>query len=232
MIYRIYFPLFFLIIFSNKFYSQVYIRWELDKKKESADITIYNDSKENIIIPIDTLSLQAYFVDSNKISEENWNGSYPFLALTLNVYDSDTQNRIETYSSTPYFDLSQFEKLKNKTDSIQNVHNSLLRKWQRANNIQKDYIAQINYHLFKSLLFIKPKDKIEFSVNFNLLNVTNQENSIHDSYLLEKGKNYNSSLTLNIDTSVYNYLTKTQKQKLKKYRLFTGVLEINKITLQ
>jgi hypothetical protein len=232
MIYKICLPLFFLFIFSNKLYSQVSIKWELDSKKGNANIIISNDSDENIAIPLDTLSLQAYFSDSNKIVEENWNERYPFFALTLNVYNSNTQDRIETNSSTPYFDVSKFEKLKPKMDSIQNESNSFIKRWQRDNNIQKDYIGQINYYLLKSLFLMKPKDKIKFSVIFNLLNITNQENSIHDSYLLEKGENYTSSLTLNIDKSVYNYFTKEQRQKLKKYKLFTGKIESKRIALQ
>lgn len=203
----------------------------LDSKKEKADIIIYNSSNENIAVALDTLSLQGYFNDNNIISKENWNKNYPFLALTLNIYDDD-KNKLITNTTNPYYDLSEFQKMKGKRDSLENEYNSMIKKWKIKNKIKKDHDAQINYYLLKNLFLIKPKDSIKFSVIFNLRNITNTENNLLDSYILEADNNYNSLLTLNIDKSIENYLTKEQKQKLKNYIFFTGRIESNKIQLR
>lgn len=227
---KIYFTLLLLII-TNNLYSQLNISWKLDSKKENADIIIYNNSNENIAVALDTLSLQGYFNDNNIISKENWNKNYPFLALTLNIYD-ENKNKLITNTSNPYYDLSEFQKMKGKRDSLENEYNSMIKKWKIKNKIKKDHVAQINYYLLKNLLLIKPKDSIKFSVIFNLRNITNTENNLLDSYILEADNKYNSLLTLNVDKSIENYLTKEQKQKLKNYIFFTGRIESNKIQLQ
>lgn len=220
-----------MLFITTKFYTQIRITWELDSKKENAEVTVYNDSDKNIAIPLDTLSLQGYYSDSDRITEKNWNKDYPFFALTLNIYEN-SKKRIKTNSGAPYFDMSKFEEIKNKKDSIQNEYNFVIKQWQAKNKIQKDFTAQINYYLLKKILLIKSKDKIKFSVIYNLRNITNTENGLHDSYQLEFGKNYFASLTLNINSLIYKYLTKDQKQELKKYELFEGKIESNKIELK
>lgn len=221
--------LFFVLILSGEYYSQVSIMWELDSKKENAVIVIYNNSNQKVAIPIDTSSLQAYFSDANIIKETNWTKGYPFLAPILNIYDYDTQNRIETNSSSPYFDISEFEKLKMEKDSIQKEYNSTIEKWKSKYKIQKDYMVQMNNYLFNNLIYLKRKEKIKFSVVFNLRNITNREDGLHDSYIIEKNKKYSAFLSLQIDKSMYSILTSLQQKKLKKYKFFTGKLESNKI---
>jgi hypothetical protein len=227
---KIYFTLLLLIV-TNNFYSQLNISWKLDSKKENADIVIYNNSNENIAVALDTLSLQGYFNDNHIISKENWTKNYPFLALTLNIYDGN-KNKLITNTSNPHYDLSEFQKVKDKRDSLEKEYNSIIKKWKVKNKIKKDRIAQINYYLVKNLLLIKPKDSIKFSVIFNLRNITNTENNLLDSYILENDNKYSSFLTINVDKSIEKYLTKEQKQKLKNYVFFTGRIESNKIELQ
>jgi hypothetical protein len=84
----------------------------------------------------------------------------------------------------------------------------------------------------QNLVCLKPKEKKNFTIPLNLRNITNKDNAIHDSYLLEKNKNYTLFLSLQVKGNIYNYLTKAQKQKLKKYELFTGSLESNTIELK
>lgn len=227
---KIYFTLLLLIV-TNSLYSQLNISWKLDSKKENADIVIYNNSSENIAVAVDTLSLQGYFNDSHIISKENWNKNYPFLALTLTIYD-DNKNKLITNTSNPYYDLSEFQNMKSKRDSLEKEYNSIIKKWKIRNKIKNDHVAQINYYLVNNLLLIKPKSSIKFSVIFNLRNITNTKNNLLDSYILEADNKYNSFLTLNVDKSIEKYLTKEQKQKLKNYVFFTGRIESNKIELQ
>lgn len=224
----------FLIIFisSNNFSSQVKVEWQLDTEMKNAYITLYNNSTENIIIPIDKSSLQVYSNDNCYLSQDNWDKSYPSLGLVLNIYESDSQNRAEIDSGFPYLDLENFDELKKKKDSIETIYSQKVDRWKQKNKIQKDNFAQINYYLVNNLIALKPKEKIKISLPFTLRNVTNQKYDQHDSYILMKNKQYYAYLSICIDENNYRYFTSKQKRKLKKYKLFTGKLESNKITLQ
>lgn len=220
-----------LFVITNKFYSQLNISWKLDQKKENAEVTISNTSKKNLAIAIDTLSLQAYFNDNNIMYKKNWNNNYPFLALTVNIHD-DNNNKLITNTNTPYYDISEFDEIKRKKDSVEKKYDNIIKKWKLENKIQDLYFAQVNYYILKNLLLIKAKSKINFSVRFDLRNITNSESGLHDSYLLEPYKKYTSYLTLIIDKSLQNYLTKDQKQKLNGYKFFTGSIVSNNIDLK
>lgn len=219
-------------IISNSLFCQIAIKWEVDLKTQKAEVRIYNYSKEKIAFPLDTKSFQAYFTDNYIVSESNWDRNYPFYSFTINAYDIVSKNRIETYSGTPYLDLSDFEKQRTSIESLNRNYNSKISEWKNKNGLEKDFDAQINYYLIQNLIFLKPKDEKSFSIPFDLKNITNKNNAIHDSYLLEKNKSYVLFLSLQVRNDIYNYLTPSQKQKFKKYKLFAGSLESNKIELK
>jgi hypothetical protein len=221
----------FFIVISNNLFSQITVKWQLDFKAQQAKVQIYNDSNEKIAFPLDTKSFQAYFNDNYTISQSDWNRNYPFYSLTINAYDN-AQNRIETNSSTPYLDLSDFEKQRLNIESINKDYNYKINSWKEKNGLKSDFEAQLNYYLMQNLIFLQPKEKKLFSIPFNLRDIANKNNVIHDSYLLEKDKSYTLFLSLQVRNEIYNYLTPSQKHKLKKYKLFEGSLESNKIQLK
>lgn len=219
-------------IISNNLFCQITVKWKLDLDTHKAKVEIYNDSMEKIAFPLDTKFFQAYFSDNYNVSESNWDRNYPFYSFTINVFDIATQNRLETNSGTPYLDLSDFEKQRANIESINRNYNSKISAWKNKNGLEKDFNAQLNYYLIQNLIFLRPKERKSFSIPFDLKNITNKNNAIHDSYLLEKDKSYVLFLSLQIRNEIYNYLTLPQKQKLKKYKLFAGSLESNKIELK
>ncbi|WBV60641.1 hypothetical protein PFY12_00650 [Chryseobacterium camelliae] len=220
-----------LLLFSCNLISQIKIEWSLNKDMKNADIIIFNEGNESIAFPINNASLQAYFSDSQKITKGNWSKDHPFFALTLNIYDNKTWDRVETELSLPYWGDMSYEK---KVTSISNQkeYDVKIKNWQNRNKIKQKFIAEINYYIMSKLIFMKPKEIIRFSVVFNLRNITNQENEIEYFYLLEKEKKYTAQLTFDVDKAVYGFLTQDQKKALKKYRLFTGKVESNKIELE
>lgn len=224
--------LFFLIIISNNFSSQIIVKWEISVKDQQAKVQIYNNSDKKTLFPLDTKSFQAHFSDNYIISQSNWNKDYPFFSFTVNAFNKLTQKRLETNSDIPYLDLSDFEKQKLNIESINKDYNSKINVWKEKNGLKSDLDAQINYYLIKNLVYLKPKEKKNFTIPLNLRNITNKDNAIHDSYLLEKNKNYTIFLSLQVKDDIYNYLTNAQKQKLKEYKLFTGSLESNKIEIK
>lgn len=227
---KIQFFIFFAI--SNNIFSQITVKWQLDLQDQQAKIEIYNQSNKKIALPLDTTSFQAYYKDNYVISRSEWNKDYPFYSFTINACDASTNKRIETHSSAPYIDLSDFEKQRSNIESANEDYNSKISFWKKNNNLTSDLSAEINYYLLHNLMFLQPKETKIFHVPYNLKNITNKDNTVHDSYLLEEDKNYNLFLSLQVKNDIYNYLTPHQKQKLKKYKLFTGSLESNKIEIK
>ncbi|MFP3541627.1 hypothetical protein, partial [Pseudomonas sp. SIMBA_044] len=77
---------------------------------------------------------------------------------------------------SPNFDASKFDNLKRKTDSIKKEINLKINSWKIKNNINDLSKAKINYYVMNNLLLLKTKEKIEFSIPFNLWNIINEYN--------------------------------------------------------
>ncbi|WBV60640.1 hypothetical protein PFY12_00645 [Chryseobacterium camelliae] len=212
MNYKIYL-LYSFLLFSFNLSGQIKIEWSLNVIKQKADIIIRNESNKNVVIPIDTTSLQAYFSDDQIIKESNWSENYPFFALALQIYNYENQERVLTNSSAPYLDVDE---LNLKKDSISKKYKDKINSWKIKNRIKKENIAQINYYLVNNLRFLEPKDELKFEVAYNLRNITNQEIGVHDSYILEKGKKYFGFISFRTDRTIYDFLTDDQKKSIKE----------------
>ena len=215
----------------GQFKAQIKINWQLDSQKKIANITLYNESNENIIIPIDTTSLQPYYSDNYNIIQHEWIDQYPFFGLTINIYDNFEQKNVETYLHSE-IDLSEFEKIKIKNDSIKKEFNIKIEKWGKKNNVPKSDV-KINYYIMNNLLLLKPQEKIVFHVPFNLKNITNRDvGPLQGFYVLDNEKENIGYLSISIDKEAYiKYLTKSQRKKLNRYKLFTGSIKSNKINI-
>lgn len=224
--------LFFLIIVSNNLFSKINVKWKLNLKTQQATVYVHNEGNKKIAFPLDTKSFQAYFSDNYVVSQSEWNKDYPFYSFTINVYDVINNKLIETNSTTPYLDLSDFEKQKANIKLNNKNYNSKIRLWKKMHNLKNDLDAEINYYLMQNLILLEPKEEKSFSIVFNLRNITNKNNIVQDSYVLEKNRDYLVFLSLFVKNDVYNYFTPSQKEKLKKYKFFTGSLESNKIELK
>jgi hypothetical protein len=84
-----------------------------------------------------------------------------------------------------------------------------------------------------NLLLIKPQEKIIFHVPFNLKNITNRDvGPLQGFYVLDNEKENIGYLSISIDKEAYlKYLTKSQRKKLNRYKLFTGSIKSNKINI-
>jgi hypothetical protein len=217
----------FIIVGLSNLNAQVKISWKVDADRKVADIVLYNESNENIIVPLDTTSLQPYYSDSYRITENEWIDRYPFLGLTLNIYDQPDQKNIETQIHS-HINLSEFDKIKAENDSIKKEFDIKIKEWKSQNDIQK-VNANINYYIINHLVFLHAKEKILFSVPFNLDNITNRKSGpLQGFYLLDCTRNNTGYLSARIDKNIYQYITESQKKKLREYKLFVGELKSNK----
>lgn len=101
---------FIIFMLSNNYSSQITINWNFEEQGQKATVKIYNDSNEKVALPIDIRSFQGYLGDSDNISDFEWETDYPFSAFVLKIYEKNSKKKLEINSSTPYIDLSEFDK--------------------------------------------------------------------------------------------------------------------------
>ncbi|MBW8361001.1 MAG: hypothetical protein K0M56_02300 [Kaistella sp.] len=212
--------------------SQITMQWKLNSNKTTAEIAIKNTGSEVWVVPVHQQRLQAFFTDNCEWPRPDLSERYPFLAPTLNVFDVLTDERIETVSSFPYSDLTDFEKFRKRNDSLLVIKNLLLNEWMNKNHLTDKSTARHNVYFIKNLIFLKPQEEVRFEVPFSLFNITRQEDDIHDSYILQKDKNYALNLSICIDEALYHIMSKKQKRKLGRGKLFTGKIESNTLIIK
>lgn len=208
-----------------QFNAQIKIELNIDHLNKKAKVVLLNETNNNLVIPLDTLTLSPYF-DDICLEMKNYIHGSPYLGLNIKLKNEDT--------------ISDFLGGAGKIDdlSVVNIiatekkkYERKIRLWQKKNNIKSFEEAKINYYVFNNLIYLKPGEKIERTFYFDLHNITNGK-YMYYYYRVEDDKKYNASLTFNINECVYKYLTQKQKQSLNKYNLFTGEVESNKIELK
>lgn len=191
-----------------------------------ANVTIYNESKENYVLPIDVLHFRPYEADCGVFSD--YEMEFPSLSLMVNIINSDSKR--EDYA-LGYKHFDNIDSIEKNIDTKRENFQKKIKDWGKKNNIKDYNLALINYNLNNNLIYLKPHEKVSFKIKFDLHNVTNQE-LIFYNYILEKTSNYIFYLSLCNYKNINKYLTSSQNKKLKKYKLFTGSLESNKIELK
>lgn len=207
------------------FNAQIKIELNIDHLNNKAKVVLLNETNTNLVIPLDTLTLSPYF-DDICLEIKNYIHGSPYLGLNIKLKNEDT--------------ISDFIGGAGKIDDLRVVniiakekknYERKIRLWQKKNNIKLFEEAKINYYVFNNLVYLKPGEKIERTFYFDLHNITNGK-YIYYYYHIENDKQYNISLSFNIEDCIYKYLTTSQKEKLSEYKLFTGKIESNKIELK
>ncbi|MCE3074672.1 hypothetical protein [Chryseobacterium gwangjuense] len=207
--------------------SQVKITLSYSKSDKNANISIYNGSNEDIIIPLDMKSFKPYH--ENQCSIADYEFPYPILGITLLV-ENNNEKLLGNIQNIEISDNDSFNNIKEEKRKINSKYLNSIKKWSNKNKIMDSNSAKINYYLYKNLVIIKSKQQITFSSIINFDNITNQK-YIYYYYPIDWSKKNKLSLSICIDSNIYDFLTEKQKQKLKKYKFFTGKLESNKIEL-
>jgi hypothetical protein len=206
--------------------------WTLNRKVGIANINIKNEGTDIILMPLNKSSLQAYSSDNCIMNGATFDKFQFYFSPTVIVNNDSDKIQVETFSSTPYIDISKFDRLKSKSDSINERYNDKIYKGKKKNEIDSLNDAQVNFYLINHLLTLKPKEEISISLPFNLINISVKDNGIYDSYVLDQNKIYSAYLSICVDKNIYKYLTKKQKNRFKNITFFSGTLESNKIVIQ
>jgi len=222
-----YLTIFFLLLY-NLSNSQIKISWSYSKVDGIAEINVYNNSTNDIVLPLDLRSLKPY--QENQCSMHDYEFPYPILALTLLVNDGNENipgniNNIET----PDSDI-EFKKIVEEREGNNRKYISMIEKWSKKNKLKDLSFAKSNYYLVNNLIILKSKKSFKFKATVNFDNITD-EKYIYYYYPVDWTRKNEISLSLCIDANVYKYLTEKQKQKLKKYQFFTGNIQSNSIKL-
>ncbi|MFS4471480.1 hypothetical protein [Chryseobacterium sp. T20] len=218
-------PFFLFYSFCN---SQIKITWEYSRNNGTAEVYLYNDSTENIILPLDPKSLKPYF--ENQCSMDDYEFPYPILGLTL-LIENKNEKLVGNIHNIEIPNDQSFNEIIKERQNINNKYLASLKEWSDKNEFSDLDYAKKNYYLYNNLMIIKSKQKLKFKIDVNFENITNQK-YIYYYYPIDWAEKSEARLSICIDSSIYNYLTKKQKQKLKKYKFFTGNVESNVVELK
>ncbi|MDR2236360.1 MAG: hypothetical protein LBE92_09565 [Chryseobacterium sp.] len=186
-----------------------------------AHVTIHNTSKNNYVFPLDQHHLRPYEDDCDSFSD--FEPEFPSLALMINIADTGgkREDYIVGYNKTDYFKEAQ-----DKRDLLKQK----IVDWGNTNNINDYQSAAINYKIMNNLIYLKAGEKISLKIKVDLYNITAQE-FIFYNYIPDKSKKYKACLSLCNYENIDQYLTSTQKEGLKNYKILTGTFESNSIEL-
>lgn len=211
-------------------HAQIKMDFSVDKSTKKAFVRIINESEKSLIIPIDIISLRPNFNDvCLDVSQHTY--QYPTLGLNVKVKNDNGQLVESSAGSVMINDIKEAKIIFNKITLENKKYEKEIRLWQKRHGIKSFNDAKINYYIFNNLRYLKPGEMFEKEFYFDLHNITNGK-YMYYYYHIEDDRQYDISLSFNIEDCVYEYLTEKQKQSLNKYNLFTGEIESNKIELK
>ncbi|BFO66523.1 hypothetical protein [Chryseobacterium sp. KCF3-3] len=218
----------FITIVSFFFFTTLFGQLRLDFKliNSVANITIYNDSEESYIFPLDRSHFRPY--ESICDAFDEYEKEFPSFGLMVNIINSEgnKENYILGYNKDSERDAILYNLNKRREKLKKEVM-----IWSKNNNIKNYNLAYINYEIMKNLIYLKPKEKVTFNVNLDLNNVTNQE-LIFYNYILEESHSYQLYLNLCEFKEISKYLTASQKVKLQKYKFLNNYIDSNIINIK
>lgn len=232
-----------ILFYSSFYFSQISIGIKINdgdknnlKDVKNLQIKIKNNSDKSYAIPIDISEFKAFYLDEY-CNDYSLPENYQDLKFKICVEDLKDNQVLTAF---PKFKLSGLidekdhkviAEMKRRERLIQ-IQNKEISYWSNKNKINQknDWILK-NKSLYTNFIFLKPKEEIVYNKRINLgeFNVDKISGN-YEYYDLDDSK-YKLSLKYCIDNKVYDYLTIEQKIKLKKFNLFAGKIESNKIDL-
>jgi hypothetical protein len=213
------------------FQSQISINYSIVLKTTDAyqlKINIKNNTDSYYAIPLDIKGFKGYYESEYCGTFDDEEYPYRFFAPTVMLKVENTVDYLFPSSARGHIPEGEgAEKYITDLQKIANKELKEIREWKKKNHFKSNKDALQNRYITKNLLLLKPYEKFSYEIPLNLGNISRTNTSVlYDYYSLGFAK-YDLSLHLCITENSYNWLTKQQKEKIKKYKLFTGVIKSN-----
>lgn len=193
------------------------------------NFSIINTASNTYVLPLDTIGFKTYHSE-NKCTDLLMVRNYPDLGLIPIISDDD--NVLEGFIEDKGIPRQGNNLYKKKDEIYQKKRKSVIDKWRvkyRIKNKDDNWINK-NRYLFNHLLILKPNQKISFNKKFDHMKINEYPDIYYyDYYPLKENDSYEIFFKICIDESIYQFLTKEQKEQLKDYIFFKGKIESNKI---
>lgn len=191
-------------------------------------IIIKNNTDSLFIVPLDTKGFRGYYESEycGAFDEEEY--PYKFFAPTVMLKEEDNKEYLFPNSSRGH--MPEGRGAKKYINDLQKIASKELKdinNWKKKNHFKSNKEALQNRYITKNLLLLKPFEKYSYEILLDLGSIKRTGTSALYDYYSLGFKKYDLSLHLCITNNSYNWLTKQQKQQLKKYKLFTGILKSN-----
>ena len=122
------------LLLLNQFHAQMKMELNIDHKNKKANLTLINESNDDLIIPIDTLSLRPYF-DNICLDITEYTYKYPTLGLNIKL---EQNNEIieSTATSGKIDDFNEAERDAKKLAKEKRKFELLVETWQKKKQYQ------------------------------------------------------------------------------------------------
>lgn len=237
---------FILLMFYLTIYGQIKIEissvTKISEYERVFVINLINTSNEKYIVPIDTTDFKPYFEDEQCFYHEKEKGALVIDAnelmlqfVFLKDYNGIEKN-IEQRIGSNFSDIIQSEKRVqdeyiNNISRLRKKHKKIIKQWKIDNKIKNNIKwAEINYQLVSNIIKFEPFQKITYAKKINTQSIYYSKlykNAASFLYYLDEDIIYSFFLMYCIDNKLYDYLTNSQKDGLKMYKQFSGILESN-----
>ncbi|MBW8361002.1 MAG: hypothetical protein K0M56_02305 [Kaistella sp.] len=189
-----------------------------------------NESDQTYIIPLDTTGLKAYYPDEI-CGMDQMEFPYKYFAPAVLLHNQKGENvhaNLKSYN-VPEESMSLLSK---EFDSLRQQYKTRISEWAKKEHISDFKTAEQNFYIMNNLIVLKPGKSFTYEIVLDLYKVNRSELFLNfDSYMLTVNSTFTFRSLLCADKNIYSYLTKKQKKQLKKYKLFKGIIESNRIVL-
>lgn len=220
-----------ILSFSISYNSQIKLYFSVQKKINSGKyllkLTILNETNDFYALPLDKSGFKAYYSSEYCEDQNTINSSYRYFSPTVMIKETSKNEFLEASSRMLDIVDVQYDSYMRKVELNKKDKEKKLFNWMYKNDIDNLFSAQKNFYLMNNMLMLKPKENVSYNIELDVNEILRSDLSTTYDYYILGFNNYSLSLDICIEKNIYLDLTKAQKIKLKKYKLFNGNIKSN-----
>jgi hypothetical protein len=215
--------------FSALYNAQIKFELSVQEKinigKYLLKLTIINETNDFYALPLDRSGFKAYYSSEYCEDQNNIDSSYRYLSPSVMLKQASKNEFLEASSRKLEVPDKQLHDYIQRMEIKKKEQEKKLSDWKHKNNILTN--TQRNYYLMNSLLMLKPKESVSYNISLDINEISRSDLSPSYDYYILGFNNYSLSLDICINKDIYLDVTENQKIKLKKYKLFSGLIKSN-----